>query len=258
VSYSFGDTEAIYLRGQWTVHQNLPNVNSIWVGCEHLGHGLQQELTQKVTWVRRNEAAGKTNYHKRFLSAEGCYSHRALHTKGIKVKLAPKQFAGLELTTHATDEVYVVNGALWLCKGAADRPPSVDALRTASTPACDHALPGVQRLVAEPERFSVDGEGCGGWVAPEYRVCATKLKGRANQALVLRGGEFYAQKFEELPVVSAEGGRCKQGAFFHMQEWKKRWGDGRGHIDPSAAHDAFKLAQDGIHRLPASSGWGGW
>ena len=87
VSDSFGDSDAIYLRGQWAIHQNLPNVNSIWLGCEHLGRGLQQELHQKVAWVQRNEAAGRSHYHKRFLSAEGCYSYRAFHTKGIKIKV---------------------------------------------------------------------------------------------------------------------------------------------------------------------------
>ena len=42
---------------------------------------------------------------------------------------------------------------------------------------------------------------------------------------------------------------CKEGAFFHMQEWKKRWGDGATNIDPAARHDAFRLSQDGIHAL---------
>ena len=87
VTYSFGDAEAVYLRGQWTIHQNLPNVNSIWMGCEHLGKGLEAEIYQKVAWVRRNEAAGRITYHKRFLSAEGCYSYRAMHAKGIKIKV---------------------------------------------------------------------------------------------------------------------------------------------------------------------------
>jgi hypothetical protein len=30
VSYSFGDQEAFYLRGQWTVHKNEPRVSTIW------------------------------------------------------------------------------------------------------------------------------------------------------------------------------------------------------------------------------------
>ena len=40
VTYSFGDMEAVYLRGQWTFHQNTPTVNGVWKGCKHLGAGL--------------------------------------------------------------------------------------------------------------------------------------------------------------------------------------------------------------------------
>ena len=100
VTYSFGDMEAVYLRGQWTFHQNTPTVNGVWKGCKHLGAGLQYELFQKVAWARRMEALGKKSYHKRFLSAEGCYSHRAAHTPGLRIKVANKQFVGLAPTVR--------------------------------------------------------------------------------------------------------------------------------------------------------------
>ena len=43
VSYSFGDMDALYLRGQWTVHRNRRDVNTIWKACPHLGDDLQKE-----------------------------------------------------------------------------------------------------------------------------------------------------------------------------------------------------------------------
>ena len=61
VTYSFGDADAVYLRGQWTVHQNTRQVNAIWKGCKHLSHGLQNELQQKVLWARRMEAMGRSS-----------------------------------------------------------------------------------------------------------------------------------------------------------------------------------------------------
>ena len=30
ISYSFGDMDALYLRGQWTVHRNRREVSTIW------------------------------------------------------------------------------------------------------------------------------------------------------------------------------------------------------------------------------------
>lgn len=65
-------------------------------------------------------------------------------------------------------------------------------------------------------------------------------------------GSFYWQEYEEAATVSALGGRCTQGAFFHMQEWKKRWADGaKLNVDPSAHYhyDEFRISEDGIHRL---------
>ena len=144
VTYSFGDMEAVYLRGQWTMHQNSPKVNRIWMGCKHLGAGLQNELFNKVAWARRMEAMGRKSYHKRFLSAEGCYSYRAAYTDGLRIKVANKQFVGLQTSTPAHEDIYVLNGALWLCQRDGGGAPDVRALAAASPAACDLNLPGVQ------------------------------------------------------------------------------------------------------------------
>ena len=84
---------------------------------------------------------------------------------------------------------------------------------------------------------------------PEYRVCAPDLKGRAHTTVIRRSGAFYAQSFEESPSVLAERGRCRQVAFFHMQEWKKRWAADGSYIDPAANYDTFVLSQEGIRPL---------
>ena len=112
------------------------------------------------------------------------------------------------------------------------------------------ALPGVQTARGEPRRFNVTQEGCGGWMPAEYRMCADELKGLGEPVdIEIEGGGFYAQRFSEAPALTALGGRCKQGAFFHMQEWKKRWGEGQANIDPAAALDTFRVAADGIHAV---------
>ena len=96
------------------MHQNTPKVNDIWKACKHLGHGLQNELFNKVAWARRMEVMGKKNYHKRFLSAEGCYSYRAAYTPGLRIKVSNKQFVGLKVESPAVEDVYVLSGAVWL------------------------------------------------------------------------------------------------------------------------------------------------
>ena len=157
------------------------------------------------------------------------------------------------------------------------------ALVAASTPPCDHALPDCHRPAGEPEQVATAAEGCGAWFPPEFRLCAQSLKERTQLDLLRRDGHFYAQRYAVEPGIAALGGRCVQGAFFHMQECnasllearsprlakreasarrlalvppsivrcagKKRWDDGASHIDPTAAYDTFRLSQDGIERL---------
>ena len=91
VTYSFGDAHALYLRGQWTVHSNRPDVNGLWRRCSHLGAELERELAAKVLALRQGLAT-------RFLSAEGCYSVEALRAN-MRIKMATKQAVGLEVTS---------------------------------------------------------------------------------------------------------------------------------------------------------------
>jgi len=234
VTYSFGDMDALYLRGQWTLHANRHDVSTVWKGCPHLGEDLQKELLMKVAWVRRMESRGIKNYPKRFQSAEGCYSHRAASQPGIRIKMAHKQFVGL--TVPSDDQIYAVNGAVWQCPKAAA--VSVAELEGHSQQPCSADLPGVQEALGEmlPLQVSADG-GCGKWMPVEYRMCAANLpeppereRDLVSFNIYLRDGKFYAQRFRSTLPVLDNG--CRQGAFFHMQEWKKIWGYGTHGVDP--------------------------
>lgn len=142
--------------------------------------------------------------------------------------MATKQSVGLELLEHAHEVVYVINGALWICQQQSPQQlpqqqpapwaePDLAALSAASGMACDAGLPGIQTSAGEPRQIETSGEGCGGWMPPEFRVCAADLKGRKQQTVLRRGGAFFAQSYEEAPSILAENGRCRQVAFFHMQ-----------------------------------------
>jgi len=234
ISYSFGDMDAFYLRGQWTIHRNKHSISTIWKRCPHLGDDLQKELLMKVAWVRRMESRGIKNYPKRFQSAEGCYSHRATLSSGIRIKVAHKQFVGLSVPSD--DQIYAVNGAVWQCPKSA----TVDTahLLKHSTQPCSADLPGVQEPLGEmlPLQVTPDG-GCGKWMPVEYRMCALNLpeppereRDSVGFNTFLKEGKFYAQRFRSTLPVLDNG--CRQGAFFHMQEWKKIWGYGTHGVDP--------------------------
>ena len=53
---------------------------------------------------------------------------------------------------------------------------------------------------------------CGSWMPEEWRMCAASLKSDGDRSknrydLVLSGGEFFAQRYEEPRALSAYGGR---------------------------------------------------
>ena len=253
VTYSFGDQEALYLRGQWTVHRNHPSVNAIWRLCEHLGHGMELEVARKLMWERSNEAAGHATYRKRVLSAEGCYSHRALLTRGVRVKIAQKQFAGLESSMAQAQKkaVFVIRGALWLCDAREDGAAlDVHALAAASNQSCDAELPEVHIPRGEKVPLGLQGKDCATWVPREHRLCAEALSGQPPQIVSRRDGVFFAQRFEPIAALTVDRGRCQQGALFHAQDWKRRW-DAR-HIDGGSSRgtfDTFRLDPGGIRRF---------
>ena len=254
VSYSFGDMDALYLRGQWTMHRNRKDISTIWKRCPHLGDELQKELLMKVAWVRRMESRGVKNYPKRFQSAEGCYSHRATQLPGIRIKVAHKQFVGLSVPSD--DMIFAVNGAVWQCPKASH--VDVNALRKLSTQPCSADLPGVQEPLGEllPLEVTPDG-GCGKWMPYEYRMCALNLPEppeRERDSIgfntYYKDGQFFAQRFRATVPVLDNG--CKQGSFFHMQEWKKIWGYGSHGVDPlelvftSKTPPTFTVTTEGI------------
>ena len=140
------------------------------------------------------------------------------------MRMANKQFVGL--TVDADYVIYSVDGAVWQCPR--DASVEIGALaRHSMSGRCSEQLPGVQTLVGEPRRVAVSGEGCGKWMPLEYRMCATELiadgaQEAAGQAVTYFDGAFYAQRFQSAAgFVMANG--CRQGAFFHFQEWKKAW-----------------------------------
>ena len=202
VSYTFGDQEAIYLRGQWTIHRNEARVSTVWKECPHLGEQLQKELLLKVAWVRRMESRGIQNYPKRFQSAEGCYSQKAVAKRELSLKMVHKQFVGLTVpadqvstadwnarvpsplrlpdpsrcsvpqkdsSLSSPQMIYYVDGSVWQCAKDARVDVSQLALHGARFK-CDVELPGVLLPVGAMEKLDVSPEGCGRWMPVEYRM----------------------------------------------------------------------------------------
>jgi len=228
VTYSFGDQEALYLRGQWTVHRNEPRVSSVWQRCDHIAGQLQKELLLKVAWVRRMESRGIANYPKRFQSAEGCYSHQAVSRGDLRIAMVHKQAVGLTASGEPEAAIYAVDGAVWRC-AAETRVDPDELARHSSAGGCQLSLPGPHLPVGERRPLRMDAEGCGRWMPVEFRMCAPELLEDGDEAarattttFDVADGRFYGQRVAPAAGTTLPNG-CAQLAFFHFQEWKKNW-----------------------------------
>ena len=212
VTYAFGDMDALYLRGQWTLHRNKNYVNVIWQKCAHLSTELERELGNKVATLRQG---GST----RFLSAEGCYSYEAVKAN-LRVKIANKQAVGLEYPS--SQQVVYVAGSIWTCGGDVNVDGALLRELTERTgkEQCRLPLPPLQRPVGELTTLRWQPEGCGKWIPSEFRLCVADARqslpsDTRTVSVYAREGSFYAQTLEDAGLETASG--CRQAAFFHFQ-----------------------------------------
>ena len=85
----------------------------------------------------------------------------------------------------------------------------------------------VQRPVGGLEPISLVYEGCGQWMPSEYRMCARELVDAGGEfaaatALIYANDSLFVQRYRPSASYALSNG-CRQGAFFHFQEWKKAW-----------------------------------
>lgn len=228
VTYSYGDQNIAYLRGQFTLHRNSDKVNNLWRGCTYLS--------------KRNDPD-----HHGFESAEGCYSLEVLKRDDVNVKWSvkadtdfnsgdPVHSTGLYMTKTTTRTV--------IYKAASDSPDDFKALATANPKWWKKdkiykkknsplQLPyGKYEFVenAHDRNVKLKGKGCMFWAPMSYQpfLCLVDMEGEdkygdnmSRYNLYLLQGRFMKRKYRN---VEFESGVVSL-PFFHFQEWKRRYRD---------------------------------
>ena len=271
VTYSFGDYERLYLRGQFAAHKNNEKVNTLWTACAFLGSGLLQELQSKQAQFQRAKDAGE-RIRPRFNSAEGCYSAVVTSHPELSIKYATKVLADFT----AEQEVFFARGAARMCAKVVHhstaRPWDEDYRNSMEKPTeepggqggrrCDpmadpvqehrEDLPGNQRGDGDliPVRLHAD---CSRWVEEQYRICADVSEGWGEDGVGGGWNVFYLKgRWYRQHYVNTHPPGILEGAFFHFQEWKSRYkrlqyGEhGMGFVQPGAP---FKLMKHGVFPL---------
>lgn len=99
ITFSFGDNNRLYLRGQLTIHKNNNVVNNIWRGCKYLS-----EIGTE-----------RSSSHLPFESAEGCYSKVVADRDDIDTIYIPVQFTDANRDEAIDKETIIVGDSLLRC-----------------------------------------------------------------------------------------------------------------------------------------------
>jgi hypothetical protein len=221
VTYTFGDQQRLYIRGQFSFHKKSHENDNIWRACSYLT-GLDQRFNAIIHEKKPYQVE----------SAEGCYSAAVMERNDIKVKFAVKAWTdifkedtgyshGVFLNRHS-NVIYKVDADQKYKSGNAIRQIPADWFKAKDKVYSDVTVP-LQKSVGERQRLDYipnDGANCMYWVMSQYqrKLCLKESVAR-NENVLWIDGVLYKERFEnallEAPVLT--------GAFFHFQEWKRAY-----------------------------------
>jgi hypothetical protein len=258
VTYTFGDQQRLYMRGQFTFHKNLPaTINQLWRACTYLSD----------MDVRFEQIVQKTQkYHVE--SAEGCYSAVLMEQRSISIKFAVKAWTDIYTDDTANTHGIAVSlnretGRQVLYKLSPDTHNSGDFDRLRSSwfekkdnVYIEHMKVGLQRLVGErlpiedPFEKISDGESiatkpCMYWALPTYqsKLCLKQDIVSSNDVVYWINGTLYKQKFENVVLSHSD---VITMPLFHFQEWKRSYRYGQlASMHMSTPIETFILAREG-------------
>jgi hypothetical protein len=218
VTYGFGETDRVYLRGQFTVHRNDPYIiNQLWRECDYLSK-MDERFAEILAGV------SKLNFE----SAEACYSVNVVKRDDIRVKFAVKAFTDtLHDDTSNTHGIYFSMGKYRdrsvLLKATAGHGKAIVEINPQKW------LENVSSI-DEPYQIEIGEKtpvnwrkdpsiNCMFWVRDIYRSELCIEYTDSSHTIFLENGKLFKQRFsnQNLPtsILSAP--------FFHFQEWKRRF-----------------------------------
>jgi hypothetical protein len=241
-TYTFGDNNRLYTRGQFTAHRNDPDTNTVWTRCRELTQNLHTELWQHTGVTER------------------CYAMALAKAPDLRVKFVPKAFSDF----GDQDKVFVFDRRVVQCPGASSRELSLcHALLRADSDTAQHvfqehlSLQGKQVVDASapPFELAFTKESCASWWT-NFRVCVVFPVGvdPAEYSVELVNGHAKATRVRNTHPHSAV---LQEAAFVHFQTWKARkawkhplafpepWG---ADDEPSASAEVTHLDAFAIHR----------
>ena len=230
VTWGFGDQRRLYLRGQFTMHQNDPvRINQLWQGCDYL-----YRIDERYSRMLHDKDSAEFKLE----SAEGCYSAAVLKDTTLSIKYTTAAWTDVNTTdTASRSGVYIVRDTATRKHLLIKRDDSDDHI--AGIPAIgsyaslagsplygDETLPwlepvGAMQPIALPHANNDKDDPCQFfWIRPIYRsALCLPTNVNPDETLYWVKGQLYKQAVRPMTVQTG----LSTGPLFHFQEWKRHY-----------------------------------
>jgi hypothetical protein len=247
VTYGFGESDRVYLRGQFTIHRNDPHtINQLWRECDYLSK-MDERFAEILAGV------SKLNFE----SAEACYSVNVLKRKDIRVKFAVKAFTDtLKEDTSSTHGIYFSMGKQRdqsvIFKAKTDHGKELADFNPQkwleNVSSIDEPFQ-IEVGQKTPVRWRKDSSvNCMYWVRDLYRSALCIEDTDSNYTIFLENGNLLKQRYSNNNFPAS----TQMAPLFHFQEWKRsfRYNQNAGFNRKSASE--WVLTKEGAIPLPSS------
>lgn len=243
-TYGYGDQDRLFVRGQFTMHKNDPDVvNQLWRPCLYMS-----EVDARFYGIASGEKY-------RFESGEGCYSVAILQNTNIAVKYAVRAWSDAE---EESESIY--SQSIFLTRS--ENSPGRHVLTRFTKDAMDEEAIGGNIPLLPPDWFEYDKvyqdyakdlheptsallpidegdstDNCRlGWIQPEYRdkICVPPSVPVTNTTnLYWINGKRYMQHFRLRELEKTK--HFETAPYFHFMKLKRNFRENqfKSVLDPS-------------------------
>ena len=259
VTYSFGDQDRLYLRGQLTFMKNIEKINQLWRDCDYLSN-MHDRLWRDMEGHERLT----------FESAEGCFSAVVLRQTDLNVKYAVKALTDVSEARNSAFKTTVYlgtgsNGDRSIVYKTHYLHKEFDTHLLSQVPLnwfedSKWGYSNYDEIIQRPvgqlipvERFSDnDQPHCMYWAPQTYqREICVKDVDWYEYNIYLLNGKLFKQKFEMVSIPDI----IETAPFYHFQEWKRTYHESQisSIRDRSRYLNGWALVKEGVIPLPNKS-----
>lgn len=216
------DAGRLFVRGQFALHQNTPQMNKLWRELPYLQPAQFATRIARASKMLASKTMIETIFSSNFVSAEGAYSQLLFSQDWIRIKIASIGFDDFSRAAVVRQG----NGVLHRCDShtkTGSRLPDylAQCIRSSAAVPVVGLVPFKMHAVTTVRHdFACQMQ----WLKPEYRFCVVEdayssREKAGKDAKLVRANTACLEKGQWTADVTVSAGNASQAQLFHFRHW---------------------------------------